>query len=524
MTTSTDIPAMPAVRYASLAPLIAFILAAVFAAVPIISHVNLPLVDLPNHIARYFVMAHPDGALSQYYTIPDLAMVPNSAADLLWRLTGMQGDPVRFANTIMAFYAVNLIASVMVLSRVVHGQWTVWPAASGFIVFNAAFMWGFQNFLFTVPFAIFGLALWLHTERKSLGIRLAIFVPFGAVLFFMHLFGFMALAIAAFGRETQKLVNSGASWRQALLSSAAMALPFLLPLGWLIAVTLTGPENVAGSRTEFGPLLKVVHAFVSPVTELFFLESFSFWALGIFGFALFIVCFLTVFSKKGPRLVLDQRIKGPFIALLVAALLAPAWLNGVALVHIRLPVIVMALFFAGTGWKNISSRQAVILLLFFSTIIGIRAVEFERYAAKHDAEVADLAITLNDMPYGSRLLPLRAPGYESRERLWHIQGYAVPMRQSFVPTLFQGVHGISVKKEWIDHSHPALHAVDARRAFDPAQRADAAGYYWHDWERAFTHVLLIDEVGPDLKIPQFLTKVAQNGRFTLYRITGDQGV
>ena len=94
-------------------------------------------------------------------------------------------------------YAVLLPISVWVLGRVVSGGWTTLGLAAGLLVFNLPLWWGFQNFLITVPFAIFALALWLRAEAWPPLVRILVFVPICFALFFMHLFAFVAFATAA---------------------------------------------------------------------------------------------------------------------------------------------------------------------------------------------------------------------------------------------------------------------------------------------------------------------------------------
>lgn len=515
MTVVPDTPTSRSLQLSRYAPAAAFLAVSLAVAVPILIHATLPGVDLPNHIARYAIMANPTGPLGEYYSVPGYAAVPNSAVDLIWLLTGMSGDPIRFANTIFALYAVNLVASVMVLSRVLHGHWAVWPAVSGFLVYNGAFFWGFQNYLFSVPFAIYGFALWITTERWPTAVRLLIFLPFAAGLYLMHLFAFVALALLAFARELQDLIAAGSIWLRKLPEGAAMAVPFLLPIIWL----LSGPTGEQGTYTSFGGLDQRIEALRSPVSTRALDEAPLMTAFGLCGLAILVLCLLTVFGRGGPRLVANRRIVAPVLVLLLAAVAAPMWLNGVAYVQIRLPFVVLAVLIAGTRWRDVSPRQAAILVAVFATLIGVRSVQFEHYAAMNDREIHDLETVLAGLPPGSRLLPLRAPGHEGMRRLWQAQAYAVTLRQSFVPTLFMGVHALNVRPEWLEYTNPASFAIDMRRILAPrSQRPRARGAYWKDWEDFFTHALVMDSFDPALIADQPLREAGRSGRFTLLKV------
>jgi hypothetical protein len=511
----SDIPSTRAVQLSRFAPLAAFLAVSTAVALPILMHAALPSVDLPNHIARYAIMANPTGPLGEYYSVPGFSAVPNSAVDLIWRLTGMQGDPIRFANVIFAIYAVNFVASVMVLSRVLLGRWTVWPAVSGFLVYNGPFFWGFQNYLFSVPFALYGLALWIATERRPILTRLLIFVPLAAGLYLMHFFAFLALALMAFGREFQKLVDAGPKWLTLCMVSIPMALPFAFPIVWM----LSGPISEQGALTQFQGIGRRVEALLSPVSATTLDEVPIMNEFGLFGLAVLFVCLSTALVRHGPRLTADRRVLGAFLALLFVAAIAPMWLNGVAYVHIRLPFVVFAVLIAGTSWQDLSVRQSGVLVVMFAALIGVRSLQFERFAATNDKDIHDLETVLQDLPPASRLLPLRAPGQVGMKRLWQAQAYAVTLRQSFVPTLFQGVHALQVRKEWLGYTHPALFAIDIRRILEPhSKRPRSQLAFWRDWEDVFTHAIVIDQFDSRLIENQPLKEIGQSGRFTLLEV------
>lgn len=506
-------------------PLIGFLVVAACTALPILAHLYLPLVDLPNHIARRHVAATGGtGALAAYYTYTE-ALVPNSAVDLFWRWLGHPGDPARFSQLALAGYAVNLVAATMLLSRVIWGRWSLWPAAAGLFVLNGNFYWGFENYLVTLPFAIAALAAWIGTERRHTGIRLALFLPLAAALYLMHFFAFAALAIAAFGREVQRLAGAGPDWKRQLGRGLLMALPFLLPLVWMVLNTLSA-NSPAGSRTEFGNpwmRLDVLVSAVSPSGPSFgTMAMTSGDILGVGGLALVAICALTLLRRSGPRLRIEPRMVGPVVAVAAVALVAPTWLNGVALVHIRLPVVAILLFLAATRWQGLDRRAAGWIALVVAALIAGRGLMFEREAARNDAEIRDMLTVLEVLPEGARLLPLRAPGGVYNMRLAHAQAYAVVARDAFVPTMFQGVHAIRVREPWTASAHPAMYAVDIRILADRnLSYRQGEMSFLQDWERKFTHALLLDPDPGGAAADPRLHQIARTGRFTLYRIDAE---
>ncbi len=502
-----------------ISPIIAFVAAVGCVLVPILLHRYLPMVDLPNHMARHRLMAQPLAELGTYYSY-DFRLVPNSAVDLILRLSGYSGDMVRFSQMITALNATLLIGATMVLARVAHGRWTVWSTASGLLVFNGVFFWGFQNFLFSVPFALLGLALWLYSERWPTPFRVALFIPIAMGLCIMHFFAFGALAIAAFGRELQRVLIADKHRLRQFFASAALGIPFVIPVLWVAWLVANGANAESGGITiSKEPALRILLAFralaVGPGTEVLPIASQI-----INGATLLLIgiCGTTLLLRNGPRLCIADSMKGPLAALLVAAVFAPQALNGVAYVHIRLPVVLVLCAIAATDWRGLTGRWPIVLVVVFGVAMIARGAMVERLAAHHSDEIHNLSQVLEDLPAGARLLPLRAPDLLFDHR-GHVQAHAIIQANAFVPTLFQGVHSISVRPEWVYLTHPFFSAVTTQHALTAiADPASAIPSYLQDWRKRFSHVLLVDPIpAPELNALG-VVPISTSGRFGLFKI------
>lgn len=503
-----------------LAPLLAWLFAVLCTTLPILAHPYLPLVDLPNHVARLHIAAMPSSSpLSQYYEYT-AALVPNSAADLLWRALPAGVDPVRFAQLLMAIYAVNMVTATMVLGRVLQGRWSVWHATSALLVYSEPFLWGFQNFIFSLPFCLYGIALWcVMSERKAGLWRALVFIPFLLTLYLMHFFAFAILAIAVFGVEVQRLLSEEGPISRRIFALCLRMTPFALPVIWLAWTILSTSSGSGLDETGYGRLSLRLWALASPM-----------WAPNAAGFplmnvtayvglAILALCLTRLCPGDGPRLVLSPKAKGPVIALAIAAALAPSFLNGVGYVHIRIPVLLVALLIAGTAWRGLSPRLTQLLFVGFVLVVAGRSVAFERFAAKHERDIQDMFSVAEQIPAGARVLPLRAPGRHLDARFYHIQGYLVYSRDVFVPTLFQGVHALRVKDEWQKHAEHDVFSIDLRLILDPNLiTSSPPPIFTHDWEHKFTHAILFDRVDPSVVDDPRLQPVASVGRFTLFRI------
>lgn len=502
--------------------LLAYVLVVAIVTLPILANPYLPLVDLPNHIARHFIAANPQAALNQYFDY-QLDLTPNSAVDLLWKFTGHPFDAVRFSHFVFLIYAANLIASAMVLARVVNGHWSIWPATSGLLVYNAPFFWGFQNYLFTVPFAIYGLALWLQTERHSNLLRIAVFIPICVILFWMHLFAFVLLAVAVLGRELQRVFEAGNAWRKTFLTNIALAVPFMIPMALLAYVMVSAPPNPAALPSIFGTFADRLDALVSPLGESFWTNAATLTPVGALVYGLLLLLFY--FGKRSavPHLQTAHQMKGPLFAVLLLCLFIPTSINGVALVNIRFPFVLVIMIIAASRWQGLLGKTTRIITIAIVAALGLRAGEFYLNAADYSRDITTLKRVLTVAPKGSRILPIRSKGNELDSRFWHVQAYAVPMAESFVPTLFQGVHSLQLKPEWSASSHPAGMAVDQRRILDSTgavvdQKLAGDEQFWDNWPGKFTHLLLIDPMPDDWPDTEILRQIKQDGRFTLFEI------
>ena len=216
-------------------------------------------------------------------------------------------------------------------------------------------------------------------------------------------------------------------------------------------------------------------------------------------------------------------MKGPAIALAIAAVLAPSWLNGVALVSIRVPVVLVAVLIAGTSWRGLSVRHGALLALAFAVVISGRGILFDRAAAVYEKEISDLAEVTVELPEGARVLPLRAAGFQQDRRFYHVQGLLVPMRDVFVPTLFQGVHALTVREAWADHAKHDFFSIDLRWLIeDIPETIPNYPVFVRDWDRKFTHAILLDHADHEALDHQPFVPLKKSGRFTLYKIDPDR--
>ena len=484
---------------------------------------HLPLIDLPNHIARFYIATDPHPVLQEFYRY-EFAFKANSAVDVLWLTIGQyMVDPVRFASLTMAFYAFNLIMSVSILSRVIHGEWLVWPVAVATVVFNANFFFGFQNYLFTVPFAFYGLALWLALEKVTRARRALLFILPAFIIYQMHLIAFSILPIVILGMELSRIWRAKGQRLAVFKENAVSALPFILPIAHFLLSRLLGPPSPYGDQTNMGALRFRFEAFLSP-TGVSSAEAAL--PLQIVSFLLLLLLLLVMASalaRKGPRLTLAKNMGGALIVLLLASALTPVEVGGVEHGHLRYPFVLIALFLAATKWVDLRRRQIVLLVMLVGGVFVWRMGLTVDYFRRHNNDMADLTIVLEALEAGDRVLPLRVGEAEINRRSNHLQAYAVVHAQAFVPTLFQGTHGLTVTEKWKDNATPAWSALSAdfvfRHDYDyPARFSPRQIAYWNNWQDRFTHVLSMGSLPPETVSEYGLVCQISVGRFSLFRV------
>ncbi|MBN2905368.1 MAG: hypothetical protein JXJ18_01515 [Rhodobacteraceae bacterium] len=503
--------------------LLAWIGASLAVALPILCHVNLPLIDLPAHLARHYLSTYEGGVLDRFYEYR-FSLVPNSAVDLMWYWAGF-GSPERFSQIVMALYAVLFVTSTMVLARAVQGAWRVWPATAALLVYNAAFFWGFQNFLVSVPLAVLTLALWYATEQMRTWQRLLIFFPIVTLIYVMHLYAFIGLGLAAAGREIQRLVEAPKGARGAqFLSGAALSLPFVLCCVWLLYdLSIAGP-NPNGGGTAYGTLLARIRL---PIQMLYAPNGagsdwiFLAFKLKVGLLVAFAIAFLIGFWKgRLALLTLERKVTGSVIALTLGCLAAPTKLSGVFYSDLRLPLFLGIMFFAATSWRNLSPTIEKSLAVLVAAVLIFNGISFERFAKNYDADIHDLLRVSRAIPEGARVLAVRDSQPEMFDaRLWHVDAFVVIHAAAFIPTLFQGVHNFSVKPEWRHASipqgvPPGKQALDG----DHVLAKNAALRFMQNWQRDFTHILLLDPEATPPVAQAYLQETAKDGRFTLYTV------
>jgi len=494
---------------------------------PLVLNPYLPLEDLPNHIARRYLATTAGGVLDTYYTF-GAGLGTNAAVDMAWMAFGpWAADAMVFSRWAIGFAMAGFVISVAVLHRVLHGYWSAWPLASVLLVYNANLVWGFENFVVTVPLAFLGLALWIATRERALALRLGTAVLATAVLYLGHVLVLLLYAVLVFSFEAGRAWRGGrinlraANWAGLVVVGAAC--------GAYVVLTLAQPAPDYGTATSFGMLADRLEMILSPFGS----ERTGSALLPLAGQGPLILAGIGLALLLGRRLglsvVMAQGMGLPVMALALVTLVMPAQLSGVYFTHLRYPFILLGLLIAATDLRGGSLRLKGVLTLALIVVVALRAHVLDRAAQTYSQEVSDLRALSAEVPAGARVLPVSALGTErATTQHFHTAAYLVPFADAFVPTLFVGgSHALGITAQWQHLSAPQP-AVLPAEMLAPGQegriRAETEAWgYADNWQAHYTHVLVIGPLPAGLAQALPLRPIASRGIFTLHAMGADPG-
>jgi hypothetical protein len=481
-----------------------------------------PVLDYPNHLARYYVLAHPDDpVLSQMYA-PNWRILPNLGLDLIGAALLRVTDVYIGGRILLALSLVVPVIGAVIYHRAVFGRASLWPLASGLIAYNGVFLLGFMNFLLAVGVALGAAGGWIVFGRRNMARTQIVFGGLAAAATFVcHIFGaaFFALLIGSFEADRLwrqrhsaglALAAGMATVRIAIALSPAVVLYSLCPLN-----AATAPLGPWLWEAKLWRLLTPFMTYNPGLTVLTAVAIFS--ALLLFRREL----------RSVPGLPLALAV------LMIVYVAVPETMSTGTLIDLRFSTMACLLLFAGLEPK-LAGRQAQLVMAVLGAVILVRSVYFGSTWIDHRKDLAEVRAAIANIAPGTRILATRSYPDEliyasTPERLIpglyptdnHLPALALIERHAFWPLLFahpaqQPIRvlppydklsypvGLPAKWEWLsDRSYSILQLSVAP--------------YLPNWRSNFDVVLLIDPPAPLSPIAGL--SVAYRGDYAqLYRI------
>ncbi|MGJ5207319.1 hypothetical protein [Bradyrhizobium sp. HKCCYLR20261] len=480
-----------------------------------------PVLDYPNHLARLFVLAHPDDpVLSQMYQ-PNWRILPNLGMDLIGTALLRFTDVHVGGRILLALSLFAPLAGVVAYHRAAFGRLSLWPLAAGVIAYNGVFLLGFMNFQMSLGLALGGAAGWLMLRRRGDWWLLTAWGMLAATATFLsHILGLVFFAVIVGAAEAERLWRLRGSTglpRELGLTAAALALS-VMPALTLYAL---GPLGEAGARPGpwlWQPKLWWIFApFMTTSTGLTLLTACA-------------VLSLLVLIRR--QIELAPGLLLALCALLLGFVIAPAKaINGVY-IDFRIATMMGLLLFAGLQ-PRLSRRGAAYAGLVLGALTILRCVDVGAGWIDHRDDLAELRAAIAQVQPGTRVLATNGEleGIDDGSRTertlpgvhrvdTHLAALLVIERRAFWPLMF---------------AHPAMQPVIVRAPFD--QLAEPLGEpvewrwlrapdlvsdgpppsYLDRWRSDFDDVLLI---GPPRRQPTVagLSPLYRGSYVQLYRI------
>jgi hypothetical protein len=482
-----------------------------------------PVLDYPNHLARYFVLAHPDDpVLSRMYEIrwtilPNLGMDVAGAA--LLRMTDLHvGGRILLAVSLLA-----PVLGAVTYHRAVFREWSWWPLASGLIAYNGAFFLGFMNFLLSLGLALMAAAMWIALQRRNmLLVQVACGALAAAVLFFCHIFGVVFFVVLIGAHEASLLwgrYKSGVFAVRdvvvAALAGAAALSPALVL--YLLSPLNAGPASV-GQWKGLAKLWRILAPFMTTSAELTLITGVA------------VLSLLILFRRKlefAPGLPLAMA------ALLLAFVAAPSSLKGGTFVDLRFAMMMGLLLFAGVQ-PRLTVRESAFAAFAVGLLIAVRSFHIGSTWIDHRQDLADVRAAIAKVEPGSRVLAARGrPGHivgtEPEERALpgiyrldgHLGALLVAERKAFFPLLFAdpAQQPLTVKPPFDRIAQPLVEPAEWPWLSEQPLSSDTLlqARYLAQWPRDFDYVLLIDAAA-DVQPHPALSPLYSGNYARLYRV------
>jgi hypothetical protein len=481
-----------------------------------------PVLDYPNHLARYFVLAHPDDpVLSQMYA-PNWRILPNLGMDLigvaLLHVTSVHVG----GRIVLALSLVAPIIGVLVYHRAAFGRTSLWPLASGVIAYNGIFFLGFMNFLLALGLAFGAAGGWIVLGRcNRRWTQIALGAAAAVVTFICHIFGvaFFALLIGCYEadglwqrRRSAGLIRAGAlvALRIAAALSPALLLYALCPLN-----AATAPHG----PWEWGDKpWRLLTPFMTSDAGL---------------------TVLTAVTLLATLMLLRRQLRWvPGLPLAIAVLMiffvaVPEAMSTGALIDLRFVTMACYLLFAGLE-PCLTRRQAQVVLAVFGALIVVRSGYVGATWIDHRKDLAEVRAAIAGIAPGTRVLASRSypdqmiyikPPERAMPGLYptddHLAALLLIERRAYWPLLFAhpAQQPIRLLPPYDRLSYPVGQPVNwdwlADQSYSILQLSAAP--YLPNWRSNFDLVLLINPPSPQQTIAG-LTPLYHGDYAQLYRI------
>lgn len=455
-----------------------------------------PVLDYPNHLARLYVLAHPDDPLLSQMYAPNWRILPNLGMDVIGVALLRFTDVHVGGRLLLALSLFAPLAGVVAYHRAVFGRLSLWPLAAGIIAYNGVFLLGFMNFQLSLGVALGGAAGWVTLRRHD---RWLVAIAWGAIAaaaaFLCHIFGLVFFAILVGAGEADRL------WR--LRRSPRLARE-LVVVACALAVTL-GPAMLLYALCPLGDGGLQLGAWVGPHKLWRVMTPFVTTSGSLTVITAVAVMSLLVLVRR--QLVVAPGIPLALAVLFVAFVAAPWKAMGGTFIDMRLAAMGGLLLFAGLQ-PVVSGRTAVLAGMVVAGLMLVRTADIASAWIDHRGDLAELRAAITQVQPGQRVIAAHGgeksassrrerslPGFRDVDS--HMAALLVIERRAFWPLMFArpSQQSIVVRPAFLRLAASSWTEPAAWRWLQPdTPPADAlpVARYLANWRSDFDAVLLLD--------------------------------
>jgi hypothetical protein len=500
------------------------------ALVPVFSFDVLPLGDMPNHLARVFILnnldADPD--LQRYYAT-EWRFFAFQTTDFILPLLTEAFGLVQGARLFIGATFILLIGGTAALHRAWLGHVGLWPAAATLFLYSFPFALGQISFLFSTGLGLLLFAAWVGTVRRHGVVKILLFSAAGFALLICHFFAFAAYALMV-GTFSLAQAWGETDRRRRWLDLIEAGLPFVLPV---IVFLLSFSSSVHG-HTFYGDILSKSVAVLSATL------SYGTWPDIVVTVA--VIGAVWVLKRRG-RLSFAPGMRFPALVLAVTAVAMPRALQGVLGADLRIPCMLAFLLVASSDLALRNRRDALAFCAAVMVVLLFRVTTLSAQWRDFDADYREFRAADVEIERGSRVIVIPfdqdfLAAQEPRLPYWYVASLAVIDRSIFLPHLYTiatplrftdgraaAPTGLARSIEW----HPtaaAFAAADADtidRVGDVMQRLSLWDLVtkttdWSDWPEQYDYLIDLDFGKTENPVPKLLTEIRRGSYFTIYRI------
>lgn len=393
--------------------------------IPIFSVKYFPLIDLPNHLARAYI-------ISSYNDIQEfkntfqivIAPLPNLSFDIIV-LFIMQFFNAIDSAKIFIIITIMLFAVGCIRLSLYQDEENYLSIVSSFFIYSSGLFWGFVNYVFGIAIYFVALSYWLQVKDRPTPLSISIFGIFCMLCYLSHLTSFFILCISVGFLSIYDLISN----RNAFKSHVFYIIGIIPPLT-LFYVYMSGSGKVGTIvwNNIYGKLEILLSIFISYnyMFDLFF----------IFGLIIG-----TIFIyKNSDSIKINRPLFYLGLLLLFICLLSPQALLTADSVDARFVLPASVLITSAIRIKLSNSKEVIVTTCFFMLFI-IRIGFVTNSWLSFEKNIIQQHNSYQKIQKFSKIYPIigGSVGREKSKNISvynHIIHYATIERNSIVPTLF----------------------------------------------------------------------------------------